>query len=136
MGEKNSVLTTGEFSKLTGIPTSTVAKMVRKGKLVGEKVGGKWMIPRDQLTAGAVQARAAKNIPPAVAGQSATAKKSQPSGGYCSIAQFCERTYLTEAGIEQWLKSGRLQGRKGADGHWQVDRQNLDAPHLRHLIRR
>jgi len=45
-------------------------------------------------------------------------------------------TYLTEKGVRQWLKAGRLSGRPGADGKVLVDTANLDRPELQHLIRK
>jgi hypothetical protein len=45
-------------------------------------------------------------------------------------------TYLTEKGVRQWLKTGRLSGRAGADGKVRVDAANLDRPELQHLIRK
>jgi hypothetical protein len=52
------------------------------------------------------------------------------------VETFVQMTYLTEKGVRQWLKTGRLSGRTGADGKVQVDTANLDRPELQHLIRK
>jgi excisionase family DNA binding protein len=135
MGATKSELTTNEFSKLTGIPASTIAKMVRTGKLEGTKVKGRWLIPRSQLEADVVKAQSESGAT-SVSVASGSAKESRPSGSYFTVPEFSARTYLTEAGIERWLMSERLMGKRDAKGRWQVDRRNLELPQIKHLIRK
>jgi hypothetical protein len=45
-------------------------------------------------------------------------------------------TYLTERGVKEWLRSGRLSGRKNERDEWRVHAENLTASHLQHLIRK
>ena len=48
-------MSTSEFSKLTGIPVSSIANLLRHGKIKGVKKAGKWMISKNQLHAKVVQ---------------------------------------------------------------------------------
>jgi len=52
-----------------------------------------------------------------------------------SLAEFVNMTYLTENGVKAWLKQGRLSGRQNKTGEWMIDAANLDAPHLKRLVR-
>jgi hypothetical protein len=52
------------------------------------------------------------------------------------VDAFVQMTYLTEKGVRQWLKTGRLSGRAGADGKLRVDAANLERPEFQHLIRK
>ena len=51
------------------------------------------------------------------------------------MAEFSELTYLTETGVLQWLKRGRLKGRRSEDGRWEVDADNLETADVRRLLR-
>jgi excisionase family DNA binding protein len=153
-------LTTSEFSKLTGIPTATVGKLLRDGKIDGKKVSGRWKIDADQVKRQAVKELSPKSgVEKGVQGQAAAkARQSEakpspkpgppdaPSGKRgdvrskgpaktFSISEFSPLTYLTEYGVEQYLNSGRLRGSKDAQGNWRIDADNLEDPTFRHLIR-
>jgi len=52
-----------------------------------------------------------------------------------SLAEFVNMTYLTETGVRQWLKQGRLSGRQSETGEWMIDAANLDAPYMKRLVR-
>ena len=52
-----------------------------------------------------------------------------------SLAEFVNMTYLTENGVKAWLKQGRLSGRQNKTGEWMIDTANLDAPHVKRLVR-
>ena len=55
MAKKSEHVSTSEFSKLTGIPVSSVVKLLRQGKIKGVKKAGKWMISKNQHHAKVVQ---------------------------------------------------------------------------------
>ena len=52
-----------------------------------------------------------------------------------SIAEFAGMTYLTEFGVKEWLKQGRIAGKQGAGGEWELDAANLDLPDIKRLLR-
>lgn len=83
------------------------------------------------------EARQAKDPTPKSAIQpstSAAAKKIGQKGTY-SVAEFSARTYLTEFGVMDWLKKGRLRGTQDENGQWRVDGANLELPGIKHLLR-
>ena len=53
-----------------------------------------------------------------------------------TVAEFAAITYLTEKGIAEWLKLGRLQGRQKENGEWMVYGSNLQAPDIVRLVRK
>ncbi len=55
MAKKTEQMSTNEFSSLTGIPVTSVAKLLREGKIKGAKRGGKWLISKNQLSVRVVQ---------------------------------------------------------------------------------
>ena len=52
-----------------------------------------------------------------------------------SLAEFVNMTYLTETGVRQWLKQGRLTGLQNETGEWMIDAASLDTPHIKRLVR-
>ncbi|UCH22120.1 MAG: hypothetical protein JSU83_02390 [Deltaproteobacteria bacterium] len=70
-------------------------------------------------------------IPPSA---SAVVKKIGQKKTY-SVAEFSARTYLTEFGVMDWLKKGRLRGTQDENGQWRVDDANLELPGIKHLLR-
>ena len=134
MSENDKTLTTGEFSQITGIAVSTITQMLRRGKIRGEKRSGKWAIYKNELQNAAVVTpnnRKSKSTsvdlvsnPPSVSPKT------------YDVDAFVQMTYLTEKGVRQWLRTGRLSGRAGADGKVRVDAANLARPELQHLIRK
>ena len=44
-------------------------------------------------------------------------------------------TYLTEKGVNDWLKQGKLNGEKNEKGDWLVDAASLQLPFMKKLIR-
>ena len=148
MTKQDQFLTTGEFASKAGIPTSSVTKLIRAGKIKAEKKSGKWMISPDQLKAKAVQ----DSIEPgkktvkstgkkATVSKSAPTKKDQPAkakttaGKMYTVAEFAGMTYLTEFGVKEWLKQGRLTGQKADGGEWQIDAANLELSNVKRLVR-
>jgi predicted site-specific integrase-resolvase len=121
MANKDQFLTTGEFASKAGMATSSVTKLIRAGKIKAEKKSGKWMISPDQL-----KAMAQKDEP---------GKVKTAGGKLLSVAEFADMTYLTEFGVIEWLKQGRLRGQQVAGGEWKVEAANLETPDVKRLIR-
>ena len=131
MGKKDTLLTTKEFASRSGLTASQITKMLREKKLKGRKQSGKWMIPESQLPGEAVS-------PPPSTPQKTTPTKSTPkprASSVYSVPEFSAMTYLTESGVVQWLKLGRLQGAQAPGGEWQVDAASLVLPGIQHLLR-
>jgi hypothetical protein len=152
MAKKSELLTSSEFSSKAGISASTVSKLIRDGKIKAVKKSGKWMIDLDQLKAKAVTKATKKSKPstkkkPAKsAPQEATVKAKKSSAPKAAkpavapktftVAEFTEMTYLTERGVGEWLKCGRLAGHQDDKGGWRIDAANLDTPNIKRLIRK
>ena len=134
MTDTGKTLTTSEYSKMTGISVSTITHMLRQGRLSGEKRGGKWAIfpiegqnaasPTGKTTPGSAKSTIG-NEPPAKPGSDKT----------YDVKTFARMTYLTEKGVSQWFRLGRLSGRVDPGGNVLLDAANLERPDLRHLIR-
>jgi hypothetical protein len=153
MTKQDQFLTTGEFASKAGIPTSSVTKLIRQGKIKAEKKSGKWMISPDQLKAQAVQnsskpgkkTTAKKAVKPAekkatlkkpaATQQDKPAKAKTTAGKMYTVAEFAGLTYLTEFGVKEWLKQGRLTGQQAAGGEWKIDAASLELPGVKRLVR-
>ncbi|MEN8691094.1 MAG: helix-turn-helix domain-containing protein [Desulfobacterales bacterium] len=163
MAQQYSSLSTREFSELTGIAVSTVNRLLREGKIKGVKTAGKWKIDKTEMTAKAIQAilkppgkggaapgkidrMAAKKekvkgpgVPTggisAAAGTKATSGTSADGAQTYSVTEFSGLTYLTEYGVLEFLKKGRLQGIRDEKGQWRLGADNLRNPGMRHLLR-
>ena len=153
MAKQDQFLTTGEFASKAGMPTSAVAKLIRDGKIKAEKKSGKWIISPDQLKAQTgkglrkpgKKAAGKKAFKPA--NKKTTAKKSTPTqkdksakaktpaGIMYTVTEFAGMTYLTEFGVKEWLKQGRLSGKQDTGGEWKIDSANLEAPGVKRLVR-
>ena len=123
MPDNTKTLTTAEYAKRFALSVSTVTRMLRAGKLSGEKRGGKWVIFEKnvdvrQTGTDATPAAPAANGPAPQAGDDAY-----------PIADFARMTYLTEKGVRQFLASGRLTGRVDAKVRVRVNRHALAANH-------
>jgi hypothetical protein len=53
-----------------------------------------------------------------------------------TIAEFAAMTYLTEKGVAEWLKAGRIKGIQKEGGEWQVLEGNLQVPDISRLLRK
>jgi excisionase family DNA binding protein len=53
-----------------------------------------------------------------------------------SASEFAAMTYLTEKGVSEWLKSGKLKGVKTEGGEWRVLASNLQVPSISRLVRK
>ena len=79
-----------------------------------------------------------KAAPPAE--KAAVAEKKAPAqptkaAKFFSVAEFAAKTYLTEYGVMQWLKAGKLKGQQDEKGAWQVDAANLEVPNVKRFVR-
>lgn len=55
MSQPIKPMTTREFAEATGIPTATISKLIRDGKINAKKEGKAWMIPASQLESDAIR---------------------------------------------------------------------------------
>lgn len=137
MTSAGNKLSTNEYSKISGLSVSTISNMLRKGKLQGQKVGGKWAIDESEAQkfqpGGGQTSRCGQNSTMPATKQSAPLKKSDNQT--YDVGTFTRMTYLTELGVRQWIKTGRLSGSVDDGGNLLVDADNLNRPELRHLIR-
>jgi hypothetical protein len=131
MGDKDTLLTTKEFASRSGLTVTQVTKLLRAKKIKGHKQSGRWMIPASELES------SPQTPTPSRPAQTRAAKPAQAprSAPTYSVSEFSALTYLTEAGVLQWLKAGRLRGTQTPDGQWQVDAASLELPMIRHLRR-
>lgn len=133
MSSLKKYLTTQEYAEKAGISASTVSKWLRSGKLKGEKQNGKWVIPVEQSGA---ETGAAPEVSKTAQSPNAPKKTTDPKPGKLySIETFSAMTYLTEFGVEKWLKEGRLKGIKDKSGQWQVSAESLELVNVQRLLR-
>jgi predicted site-specific integrase-resolvase len=104
-------------------PGSTRVKSVKvqKDPTAGKKKAAKTKKQPEQNLAVA--------LPATPAGSQTAAKKSY------SVAEFSAMSYLTDFGVKDWLKKGRLKGSKDENGQWQVDGASLELPNIKRLLR-
>ena len=138
--EKNvpAKLSTKEFSNHTGLSVSKITKMLRMGRISGKKRSGRWMIPEDQLYI--------KRVVDLSASSTSSKKhfsdpniitiKTIPFRKDYSVSEFSKITYLTEFGVKEWLRHGKIKGHQDKKGHWRVDAASLDMPNMQHLLRK
>jgi hypothetical protein len=53
-----------------------------------------------------------------------------------SVSEFEAVTYLTQKGVSDWLKSGKLKGVKTDSGEWRVLASNLQVSDISRLVRK
>ena len=153
MAKQDQFLTTGEFASKAGIPASSATKLIREGKIKAEKKSGKWMISPDQLKAQTVKDLSKPGKKPGgkkafkPANKKATVQKTAPTkkdksakarttaGKMFTVTEFAGMTYLTEFGVKEWLKQGRLSGKQDTGGEWKIDSANLEIPGVKRLVR-
>jgi excisionase family DNA binding protein len=166
MATQTTSMTTSEFAKAAGVPAAGISKLIRDGKLKAKKTGGKWMIPQSQLGSEVVRAlkepgASAKRKAPAVkpsrtrpapqppvmegpvslgsepAPAAVTPGPEAPSEEKTyTISEFAAMTYLTEMGVAEWLKTGRIKGVQKENGEWRVLECNLQVPDISRLLRK
>lgn len=137
MSSAQEFLTTQEFAQETGVSTSTVSKWLRTDKIKGQKKNGKWMIPADEISKVTAPPKdQTQKMPKQSTGKPAAATSKPKAGAKAyTVKEFSEMTYLTEFGVQKWLKEGRLIAAKGASGQSMVDSSNLELPDIKRLIR-
>ncbi len=42
---------------------------------------------------------------------------------------------MTENGVKEWLRQGRLTGLQNESGEWMIDAANLEVPSIKRLVR-
>ena len=153
MAKQDQFLSTAEFASKAGLSTSSVTKLIRDGKIKAKKKSGKWMIAPDQLKAQTLKdlSKPGKNIAgkkavrpatkKATAKQVTPANREKPADAkptkakMYTVAEFANITYLTEFGVKEWLKQGRLSGKLDPGGQWKIDAANLEAAAVKRLVR-
>ena len=136
MSSSKDSLTTTEFAKKAGVSTSTVSKWLRTKKIAGTKKGGKWLIASSEIAkvpAASPKKKAA--APKKMKTEAATPVPPKTGARSYSIKEFSDLTYLTEYGVEKWLREGRLVAAQDASGQPRVDAANLEHPDVKRLVR-
>ena len=140
MAQNIQNLTTGEFGSKTGLSAAQVSKLIRQGKIKAKKKSGKWIIHPRELEAKAVQDLdgGRQSTAGTVAAKTSQGKSAPtPSGQKTfTLFEFAEMTYLTELGVKQWIKLGRLEAQQNEKGEWLVDAENLQKPNVKRLVRK
>lgn len=134
MADNDNTLTTADFSKQTGMAVSKITLMLRQGKLSGEKRSGKWAIFASELQNPAIKNRKHPEKPSSPG--PALDEVASGSESTYDVETFSRMTYLTEHGVRQWLKIGRLKGSIETGGKMLVAATNLERPEFQHLIRK
>jgi len=110
----------------------------KKGKPAPKKKASK-SVPKK--AAPAKKSAPPKKAKPAAAKKSAPLKKAKPAKAKTSaaktipLADFVSMTYLTENGVKEWLKQGRLIGLQADSGEWMIEAANLEVPDIKRLMR-
>ena len=139
-GSKDS-LTTQQFAMQAGVSASTVSKWIRSKKIKGEKRDGKWLIPAAEISkiSTAPSPTNTSGNSAAVPRENKPSKASSPTpiagAKSYSIKEFSDLTYLTEFGVEKWLREGRLIPANDGSDQPRVDASNLDRPTVKRLVR-
>ena len=107
--------TTQEYARAAGLSIRQVTRMLRSGRISGEKVDKRWQIP--------------------VNGDKPASLEEAPAAAHFTVDEFAAMTYLTPWGVVDWLKTGRLKRVVDADGNWTVDAGCLEHPDIKRLLR-
>jgi len=62
--------------------------------------------------------------------------EARPAEKTYTIAEFAAMTYLTEKGVAEWLKTGRIKGIQKETGEWRVLASNFLVPDISRLVRK
>jgi len=62
--------------------------------------------------------------------------ETRPAEKTYTIAEFAAMTYLTEKGVAEWLKTGRIKGIQKETGEWRVLASNFLEPDISRLVRK
>ena len=136
MSKPDNYLTAQEFARKAGVSAATVSKWLRDGTILGEKISGKWSISSDEL---AKVTQSGKTTKTPSKGPAANPKPQAPKAtagarSY-SIREFSDMSYLTEYGVQKWLKEGRLKKVVETSGQIRVDGSSLEDPNVKRLLR-
>ncbi len=104
-------------------PSKMNSKKSRKGPGPDKSTAAGAKKPEDQVK---------KESPPPAA--AAAPKKTARKNTY-SVAEFSAMTYLTDFGVMDWLKKGRIRGVQDETGEWRIDAANLEITHIKRLLR-
>jgi excisionase family DNA binding protein len=74
-------------------------------------------------------------VPPAAPAVK-TRLENPPAEKTYSVSEFEAVTYLTQKGVSEWLKSGKLKGAKTESGEWRVLASNLQVSDISRLVRK
>ena len=133
MATQTQSMTAGEFAKAAGVSAARISKLIRDGKLKATKEGARWMISQNQLDAKVVR-ELKRTSKPAPAIQAVP--ETRPAEKTYTIAEFAAMTYLTEKGVAEWLKTGRIKGIQKETGEWRVLASNFLVPDISRLVRK
>lgn len=95
-----------------------------------------------KAAAAAIPAMPVEPVPAAIPAEPAPehavapAPVAPPAERTYTVAEFAAMTYLTENGVAEWLKTGRLMGRQEEGGKWVVFESNLQVPDISRLVRK
>ena len=128
-------LNTKEFAKLSGLSTNQISKYLRNGSLKGEKKSGKWQIPKSELDSPVVKGASAPAPAKETAPKAPAPQPSTTTSGALTVAEFAQKTFLTEKGVLEWITKGRINGIKDANGQWQISAASLEDPAVAYLVR-
>jgi len=118
-------------------PKKKASKAVPKKAAAAKKSAA----PKKAKPAAAKKPAAPKKTKAAAVKKSAAPKKAKPARAKTSTAKtipltdFVNMTYLTENGVKEWLKQGRLTGLQADSGEWMIEAANLEVPDIKRLMR-
>jgi hypothetical protein len=108
-------------------PDQLKAQTVKDLGKPGKKAAGKKAFkPADKKATAQKPAPTKKDKP---------AKARTTAGKIYTVTEFAGMTYLTEFGVKEWLKQGRLSGKQDTGGEWKIDSANLETPSVKRLVR-
>jgi hypothetical protein len=91
-------------------------------------------VPRAPIAAAPEAGRSAAAA--ATAPSAARETEVRPTEKTFSIPEFAAMTYLTEKGVAEWLKAGRIKGVLEENGEWRVLERNLQVADISRLLRK
>jgi predicted site-specific integrase-resolvase len=74
--------------------------------------------------------------PPEPAPADLSVPAARPAEKTYTIPEFAAMTYLTENGVAEWLKAGRIRGFQNENGEWRVLESTLQIPDISRLLRK
>jgi hypothetical protein len=105
------------------LPSSIKSSKSRKDPVSGKKTTAEAKKQKVQIQK--------ESLPPTTA---PARPKTVPNKTY-SVAEFSAMTYLTDFGVMDWLKKGRIKGVQDETGEWRIDAANLEIANIKRLLR-